>query len=324
MLSKRTINNQSYCLNYDSSQKEICLINQSNNNENCLTAKFFHDTADGASLLSNFTYLSASHQNQTELVKLTTDMVSEYLSHSQDRCKLFCFPGEHKDEFLNSSDYRSSSIDRLMLRENKISADEKVFDCEMNIESLNNESVSSDDVLQIKYLLGQTYWAEDADEKYIQKALTHSVFLVMRDDNKKIIALVRYVTNNHFAYISDMVVDVDWRKKGIATALMQHLAKSIDGQYEFTALISAKEGDGKMAAAKLYGEKFGFVDYDAAHHRDIYFRYIRLAPSFTDKLSVSPHNLMFSPAANIQQPLQQQEYVTAALQTTIQNKTFTV
>jgi ribosomal protein S18 acetylase RimI-like enzyme len=278
MLRKVIASNESYELVHDTSEKTVSLIRKNDACE-CLKAKFFHDTSDGASLLSDFRYQSEDLK-QEGLAKLATDMVSDYLSRVQNTSKLFCCPDNCHYEFADSKDYRSSQIDRLMVRETNTSVGETKYPSnEIKIDQLDAKSSSESDVAQMMTLLKQTYWAKDEDESYLNKALENSVFLVARNQQDQIIGLVRYITNGHFAYISDMVVDKEWRKQHIATALTQQLCQLIDERYAFTALISAKEGDGKDAAPKLYGEKFGFKEYDQSHLNKIYFRYIRMAPN---------------------------------------------
>src|SRR5690606_31256698 len=101
-------------------------------------------------------------------------------------------------------------------------------------------------------------WASTADLKYVNQAIQNSTLFLARDKQQAIVGLVRYITNQHIAYISDMVVDKDHRRQHIATALMQAVCKEINKSSAFSLLISAKEGDGKAVAPKLYGEKFGF------------------------------------------------------------------
>lgn len=275
MLSKVIASDKSYDLVYYPSDKVIFLVNKSSN-QKCLKAKYFFDTSDGATLLSDFQYL-LENSNQNDLVLLTANLVSEFLSKTKDKCKLFCCPGKYRTEFLNNENYRASNIDRLMLRESaKINKNSTVF---LNDISIGRLSLASPlEMTQIQQLLKQTYWADTADEDYIIKAIKNSIFLVARDLNTNIVGLVRCISNGHFAYISDMVVNKEHRKQHIATLLLQSLCMLIDIGHEFTALISAREGDGKDASQKLYGEKFGFIEYNNSHSNEIFFRYIKMTP----------------------------------------------
>lgn len=109
MLRKTIRSNDSYELIHNTSEKSISLIRKIDNYE-CLKAKFFHDTSDGASLLSGFQYQSQELEHEG-LAKLAADMASDYLSTVQTTSKLFCFPGRYQSEFSSSQDYRSSQID---------------------------------------------------------------------------------------------------------------------------------------------------------------------------------------------------------------------
>ncbi|MDX1900916.1 MAG: GNAT family N-acetyltransferase [Gammaproteobacteria bacterium] len=282
--------NNTYQLIYNKSNNIISLGNKFNGLIE-LTAKFFHDTADGACLLSDFQYRISSESQQ--LAKLTADIVSDYLSRTQDKCKLFCIPGDLKNEFSHDAEYRSSQLERLMLRENEAINDIHALG-EWKLEELNT-NIDQKDMQQLIQLLKQTYWAKDVSESYVNKSLHTSMFVIARDTQRNIIGLVRYIHNNHFAYISDMVVDQDWRQKGIATDLMHTILSQIDSRFEFSALISAKEGDGKHAAPRLYGVKCGFIDYDQSHQHQVYFRYIRFdyQNNFESRVCMNTAGLLF-------------------------------
>ena len=208
-------------------------------------------------------------------------MVSDFLSGNKDRCKLFCYAGTHEAELADSKDYRTNNIDRLMLRETDKSVVFLILNFRPNkIHRLDAKAVTAKTISQMTMLLKKdTYWAADADEKYTQNAVINSECILATDQQNKVVGFVRFISNNDVAYVSDMVVDAEWRKQQIGTALMQQACNLIDDQkHEFSALISAREGDGQVAAPKLYGSKFGFKDYAQGHQHNICFRYIRMTP----------------------------------------------
>lgn len=271
--------NELYDLSYDIAKKNISLIRKEDAYR-CLTAKFFQDTSDYPSLLSQFSYLVEEHQG---LTRVAADLASDYLSTGQKDSKLLCYPGPYLSEFIGSDNYKSSGISRLMVRENNTSDSETASPSnDIKITQLDAASKTSHDVDQIMGLLKQTYWAQDVNEIYVDRAIENSVCFVARNQENTIIGLTRYVTNGDFAYISDMIVDEKWRQQRIGTALMRELCAEIDKQYAFTILFSAREGVGQEAAPKLYGKKFGFKDYDTVpHQHEICFRYVKAAPSLT-------------------------------------------
>ncbi len=267
-----------YILLHDPQTKTVSLAQEAKPDVALVTAKFVYDNSDGAAVLSDFNYLS----DMKGLVKITADMISDFLSGNRDRCKLFCYAGNHQAEFKESDDYRSRNIERLMLRETPIHANESDIKLrnQVKILKLDAKTVTANTISQMTVLLkNNAYWASDVDEKYTEYAVRNSECMLAIDRQENIVGFVRFISNNDVAYLSDMVVDSRWRKQQIGTALMQQTCRIIDSRnHRFSALISAKEGDGQAAAPKLYGSKFGFKDYNHSHEQNVYFRYIRITP----------------------------------------------
>lgn len=259
--------------------------------EDLIQANYKFDETDGAALLSHFSLLSGDHTHALMLA----DMISIYLSSKPGPCKLFCFAGEQFEKaFADSKDFRSTKIDRLMLRETKKLPElQPVSNLDVTIEVLNAENATQDDKEIILKLLKQTYWAKDAKSEYVETALKQSILYVAYNNQRQIIGLVRFISDNHIAYLSDMVVEEAYRKQHIATQLLVAAFKMIDENHEISALISAREGDGKDAAEKLYGTKFGFVNYDERHEHNVQFRYIKHNPEI--KLSVTTQSIFKAP-----------------------------
>lgn len=273
--------NDTYDLYLESSKKRLCLVHKQTT-VTVLKAYFFYDSADGTCLLSDFKYVF-KHIDLKDLAKITADLVSDYLKRVHDKSKLFCFPGKAQAEFESSKEYRSSEIERLMIRDDRVFQQKFKTPSGIGIRFKfpdRDARLNDSDYLQIVNLLKQTYWGSNADIDYVKKALSNSIFYIAVDISKnRIVGVARYVSNTHFAYISDLVVDEHYRKKGIGTALMYNLLQVLDDDHLFSLLISAKDGDGKEAAPKLYGEKFGFMGYDMSHtSKKVYFRYIDMKP----------------------------------------------
>jgi len=266
-----------YELIHDLSAKIVVLVKKTDRDTPLMRARFFYDDADGSAVLSDF----QSNIEEAGLAKITADMVSDFVSGNKDKCKLFCYPGMRETEFFESKDYRTANIDRLMLRESsKTLTTEVKIPSNIKIHRLDPKTITAENIHQMTALLKEhTYWAKDADEEYTQNAINNSESLLATDQQNRIVGFVRFISNQDIAYISDMVVDTAWRRQQLGTALMQQACKVIDDQkHQFTALISAKEGDGQVAAPRLYGDKFGFEDYAHIHKHNIYFRYIRMVP----------------------------------------------
>ena len=280
-------NNDSHRIELDAEKKQLTLVDN-RLQDDLIQANYKFDETDSAALLSHFVLLSG---DDSANARILADMVSTYLSSKPGPCKLFCFAGEQFEKvFADSKDFRSTKIDRLMLRETKKLPElQSTLSYDVTIEPLNPDNVTEGDKEEILKLLKQTYWAKDAKSEYVETALKHSVLYVAYDNKRKIIGLVRFISDNRIAYISDMVVEEAYRKQHIATHLLVSAFKMIDESHEISALISAREGDGKDAAEKLYGSKFGFIRYDERHQYNVQFRYIKHNPEI--KLSVTTQSI---------------------------------
>lgn len=284
--------NDSHRIELDTEKNQLTLVDN-RLQVDLIQANFKFDETDGAALLSHF--VSQSGDESTN-ARVLAEMVSTYLSSKQGPCKLFCFAGEQFEKyFADSKDFRSTKIDRLMLRETKKLPELQItLRHDITIEPLNSDNVISDDKEAILKLLKQTYWAKEAKSEYVETALKHSMLYVAYDNKRKIVGLVRFISDNRIAYISDMVIEEAYRKQHIATHLLMCAFKMIDETHEISALISAREGDGKDAAEKLYGSKFGFINYDESHQHNVQFRYIKNNPEI--KLSVTTQSIFKAPA----------------------------
>ncbi|HEU5280457.1 MAG TPA: GNAT family N-acetyltransferase [Gammaproteobacteria bacterium] len=256
--------------------------------EHCLLqADFKFDQTDNAAILSHVTPTEKQHEQYTPLL---LEMTNAFLSTTPMPCsKLYCFANDATNSALNGSDtFRSVNLERFMLREKTIyPKNPGILPEGVTISALDPSQTTGADKEALLHLLHQTYWADNAKPSYINSALAHSTMVVARNEKNTIIGLVRYISNNHIAYISDMAVDSNYRRKNIATGLLSSALEIIDRSHEFSALISAREGDGKEASEKLYGSKFGFVDYDKQHEHTAQFSYVKKNAELTASVTAN-------------------------------------
>lgn len=258
-------------LRYDARAKKIELIKKTDSSI-LMQAYFFYDNADGTALLSHF----QGQSTKENFARIVADMVSDFLTPQRDKYKLFCYVGEYESEFIESKDYRTTDIDRLMLREENTVTTKIILPLEIKIHLLNSKTMTAENIDQITTLLkNNAYWAKEIDDHYTRYITTHSECVIAIDSQHKIIGLSRFISNQHIAYVADTVVDAAWQGKQIGTALMQYLCQLIDAKkHALSLLISAKKGSGGVAAPKLYTH-MGFKDDAQGHQQTIYFRYIK-------------------------------------------------
>lgn len=108
----------------------------------------------------------------------------------------------------------------------------------------------------IKELLSQTYWAQNYTLETIEKALAHSLsFGILDQTTTQQIAFARVITDYTTRYyIVDVVVDRNYRHKGIANRLIEAIVSYPD-LASLRGLLITKN------AESLY-KKFGFEKYD--------------------------------------------------------------
>ncbi|MYD37810.1 MAG: GNAT family N-acetyltransferase [Chloroflexi bacterium] len=78
-------------------------------------------------------------------------------------------------------------------------------------------------------LLQQTDWAQKRDPLDIQYMLDHSQLTLGVWDEERLIAFARVITDDHYrALIDDVVVDGDYRGRGIATQMLEKMLKRLE------------------------------------------------------------------------------------------------
>ena len=78
-------------------------------------------------------------------------------------------------------------------------------------------------------LLQQTDWAQSRDPLDIQFMLDHSQLTLGVWDEERLIAFARVITDDRYrALIDDVVVDSDYRGRGIASLMLDTLMKRLE------------------------------------------------------------------------------------------------
>lgn len=285
---------RNYKIELDVPNNKVRLLDQ---NQVLLTANYRQDSADGATLISGFEYSDKADQTQC-LAKLMADKLRANLALGSVNVKLFIYPGQYAEEFVQSEDFAAntykSKIDRLMVRPRDTSHVARPLP--ENIERLTLENASEVDKAQLLLLLKEhTYWGKDVQAHYVKCALRDSTVFVMREAGK-IIGFCRYMTNNQIAYISDMVVHADYRKNGRGKLILKTVIADIDKNCESSCLIHAGSGPGLDASDNLYRKNGGYVMHDGNHK--VVFSYIKVAPTLTNLPAAS-----FAQASNNAQPV---------------------
>lgn len=93
----------------------------------------------------------------------------------------------------------------------------------MNYRILDSrEQMALDDILR---LLKATYWANDRTREQVGKSVENSAcYGVWLNDERKLVGFARVISD--FAttyYLCDVVIDPDYRGRGLGTALVQHI-----------------------------------------------------------------------------------------------------
>ncbi len=111
---------------------------------------------------------------------------------------------------------------------------------------------------QYMHLRGQAGW-DAVDARAAEAGLSSSLYNLVAVDNNRVVACARIVGDGGlYFYIQDMLVDQEYRGRGIGTQMMQHLLKWLDShaaEGAFIGLMAARN------AASFYA-RFGFRPRD--------------------------------------------------------------
>ncbi|MBR6187222.1 MAG: GNAT family N-acetyltransferase [Clostridia bacterium] len=111
------------------------------------------------------------------------------------------------------------------------------------------ENMNTADIVR---LLRNTYWAANRPDETIEKSLRHSsCFGVWAEDAQRLVGFARVISDYATTfYLCDVVIDPEYRRQGLGTALLSH----IHALPEFSSL------RGLLLTRDAHGlyEKFGY------------------------------------------------------------------
>lgn len=123
---------------------------------------------------------------------------------------------------------------------------------------MQNYYISTNNILlnkdKIWSLLKECFWSKNIPLEYVEKFIKHSLcFGVYQNCNNELIGFSRVITDyTTYAYICDVVIDHDYRKKGLGSALIKAMICHPELQGLKTWSLKTTE-----SARKIY-EKLGF------------------------------------------------------------------
>ena len=90
------------------------------------------------------------------------------------------------------------------------------------------------DAEEVVRLLKTTYWANERSIEQIEKSMRNSsCYGVFLEDEKKLVGFARVISDYATTYyLADVVVDAEYQRKGLGTALVSH----IESQPEYSGL----------------------------------------------------------------------------------------
>ena len=101
------------------------------------------------------------------------------------------------------------------------------------------------DIDRICAWLADSYWAHDRDRTTIERSLAHSYPVGAYAPSGDQVALVRATTDyTTFAWLGDVVVDPDWRGRGIGTRLVEAVVAELRGQGVRRFLLGTRDAHG--------------------------------------------------------------------------------
>lgn len=105
---------------------------------------------------------------------------------------------------------------------------EKILELAKNEENISEFRITSDksemEILQIKRILDQSWWANGHSIEKIEKYVENSVCFGVFNENNLLIGFARTVTDKEtFYYVWDFIIDENYRRRGIGTKLMKYI-----------------------------------------------------------------------------------------------------
>lgn len=124
------------------------------------------------------------------------------------------------------------------------------MDCRI-VRDLNDMPLS-----EVERLLKATYWADRRPSEQIERSMRHSAcFGVRVDGEARLVGFARVISDDATTYyLCDVVIDPDYRGRGLGTALVAHIV-SLPEYASLRGLLITRD------AHALY-RKFGFETVD--------------------------------------------------------------
>lgn len=103
---------------------------------------------------------------------------------------------------------------------------------------------------EVERLLKTTYWANQRSGETIEKSMRNSAcYGIWSDEEQKLLGFARVITDYATTwYLCDVVIDPEYRHRGLGKELVSHVAAEFDG---LRGLLLTRDAHG------LYG-KYGF------------------------------------------------------------------
>ena len=81
------------------------------------------------------------------------------------------------------------------------------------------------DVEEVARLLKTTYWAKERSIEKIEKSMRNSsCYGIFLQDEKRLVGFARVISDYATTYyLADVVVDAEYRRRGLGTALVSHI-----------------------------------------------------------------------------------------------------
>lgn len=250
---------------YDQEDNKLFVKNKAPMGRSKLLAKadfFFYGEADRTALLSNLILYEKIPEAMCFMMLSIERWIKKY--HS----RLFSFvPSSCTHLFFSSDTSCKSEPDSFIMVKSK----ERLHISNLYVTSafLDGIEVVIGDTSEAKnifikeraqfcHLLQQTYWGINYSVEMIERRIRSAAAIVALKQGDKYIGFVRFLSNGSLGFISDMVIDKQYRGQGYSIFLFKQLTNLLIYQsVENVILTTPIEGVGEEAAPKVYLH-FGF------------------------------------------------------------------